>query len=184
MHAVMASRSSTAQKRPVPRLLYLLGLALIAVGGLLLLWPELDRTLLPVGALLLLLGVVMVGQHLIRQLHAEIHADVPMLEPGWRKPAHGAASFGEPPLAGALAPVPLVTPRAAQPVPESAWALERFDAMSAAQFETVCEALFAQGGFETRCQSHGAAGGVTLWLYSRHAQQGKDKPAAVAECKQ
>lgn len=56
--------------------------------------------------------------------------------------------------------------------------------MSPRQFEAVCEALLAQAGFETRCQSHGAAGGVTLWLYSRHAAQGKDSPVAVAQCKQ
>ncbi|HQS00969.1 MULTISPECIES: restriction endonuclease [unclassified Polaromonas] len=70
------------------------------------------------------------------------------------------------------------------PVAQPSWTPALFDQMSAQQFDAVCEALFAQGGFETRCQSHGAAGGVTLWLYSRHAQQGKNSPAAVAWCKQ
>jgi restriction system protein len=67
--------------------------------------------------------------------------------------------------------------------PPPAWGPAVLEAMSAAQFEAVCEALFAQAGFGTRCQSHGAAGGVTIWLHSRHAPQGKDSPVAVAQCK-
>ncbi|WP_370868866.1 restriction endonuclease [Polaromonas sp.] len=34
----------------------------------------------------------------------------------------------------------------------------------------MCEALFAQAGFETRSQSHGADGGVDIWLHSANAQ--------------
>jgi restriction system protein len=55
--------------------------------------------------------------------------------------------------------------------------------MSPQQFDAVCQTLFAQSGLETRVQSHGAAGGVTIWLHSRNAQQGKDSPVAVAVCK-
>jgi restriction system protein len=80
-------------------------------------------------------------------------------------------------------PAPTPTPTPA-PVVQPSWTPALFDQVSAQQFDAVCEALFAQGGFEIRGQSHGAAGGVTLWLYSRHAQQGKDSPAAVAWCKQ
>jgi len=43
----------------------------------------------------------------------------------------------------------------------------------------VCEALFAQAGFETRSQSHGADGGVDIWLHSRNAHG----PVAVVQCK-
>lgn len=71
-----------------------------------------------------------------------------------------------------------------QAAPAPLWGPDIFDTLSAPQFDAVCEALLAQAGFETRCQSHGAAGGVTLWLYSRHAQQGKDSLVAVAQCKQ
>ena len=35
------------------------------------------------------------------------------------------------------------------------------------------EALFAQAGFETRSLSHGADGGVDIWLYSRNQPDGK-----------
>ena len=49
------------------------------------------------------------------------------------------------------------------------------------RFEAVCEALFAQAGFETRSQSHGADGGVDIWLHSRnHANAA---PVAMVQCK-
>jgi len=54
-----------------------------------------------------------------------------------------------------------------------------FEAIEWRRFEAVCEKLFAQGGFETRAQSHGADGGVDIWLHSRHAEG----PAAIVQCK-
>jgi restriction system protein len=63
------------------------------------------------------------------------------------------------------------------------WTTEVFDYLTPQQFDAVCEALFAQSGLETRAQPHGGAGGVTLWLHSRNAQQGKNTPVAVALCK-
>lgn len=66
------------------------------------------------------------------------------------------------------------------PVPASnIWCPEVFDDIEWRRFEAVCEALFAQAGFETRAVSHGADGGVDLWLHSRNAQG----PAAVVRCK-
>lgn len=59
------------------------------------------------------------------------------------------------------------------------WGSEVFDVIEWRRFEAVCEALFSQAGFETRAQSHGADGGVDIWLYSRHTEG----PAAVAQCK-
>lgn len=43
----------------------------------------------------------------------------------------------------------------------------------------MCETLFAQAGFQTRSQSHGADGGVDIWLHSANAQG----PVAVVQCK-
>lgn len=63
--------------------------------------------------------------------------------------------------------------------PRDMWCPEVFDDIEWRRFEAVCEALFAQAGFETRPQSHGADGGVDLWLHSRNAQG----PAAVVRCK-
>jgi restriction system protein len=69
---------------------------------------------------------------------------------------------------------PVRTPRAA---PQ--WSPAVFAAIEWRRFEAVCETLFAQSGFETKSQSHGADGGVDIWLYSRNAQG----PVAVVQCK-
>jgi restriction system protein len=65
--------------------------------------------------------------------------------------------------------------------PEKAmvWSPDVFAAIEWRRFEAVVEALFAQAGFETRSQSHGADGGVDIWLYSRNAQG----PVSVVQCK-
>ena len=59
------------------------------------------------------------------------------------------------------------------------WSPEVFAAIEWRRFEAVCEALFAQAGFETRAQSHGPDGGVDIWLHSRNASG----PVAVVQCK-
>jgi restriction system protein len=96
-----------------------------------------------------------------------------------------------PPRRPPIQPTPPTPPKppmsaskvAAGPAPASTWTAELFDRMSPQQFDAFCLTLFAQSGLETRAQSHGAAGGVTIWLHSRNAQQGKDSPVAVAVCK-
>ena len=54
-----------------------------------------------------------------------------------------------------------------------------FAAIEWRRFEAVCEALFAQAGFTTKSQSHGADGGVDIWLFSKNA----DGPATIVQCK-
>lgn len=61
----------------------------------------------------------------------------------------------------------------------SVWSQAVFADIEWQRFEAVCEALFAQAGFETRAQSHGADGGVDIWLYSANAQG----PVSVVQCK-
>lgn len=61
----------------------------------------------------------------------------------------------------------------------SEWNPAVFAAIEWRRFEAVCEALFGQAGFETRSQTHGADGGVDIWLHSRHAVG----PVAVVQCK-
>ena len=61
----------------------------------------------------------------------------------------------------------------------SEWSPAVFAAIEWRRFEAVCEALFGQAGFETRSQTHGADGGVDIWLYSRHAEGA----VAVVQCK-
>lgn len=90
-------------------------------------------------------------------------------------------------------PVPLsrdsdgVLPRSAAPTyqnrtdsnPPQQWSAAVFDVIEWRRFEAVCEALFAQAGFETRTQSHGADGGVDIWLHSKNASG----PVSVVQCK-
>lgn len=64
-------------------------------------------------------------------------------------------------------------------IPETSWSPAVFSSIEWRRFEAVCEALFAQAGFETRSQSHGADGGVDIWLHSANAQG----PVAVVQCK-
>lgn len=54
-----------------------------------------------------------------------------------------------------------------------------FAAIEWRRFEAVCEKLFGQAGFETKSQSHGADGGVDIWLHSRNSEG----PIAVVHCK-
>ena len=61
----------------------------------------------------------------------------------------------------------------------TAWSAEVFADIEWRRFEAVCESLFAQAGFQTQSQSHGADGGVDIWLHSQHA----DGPVAVVQCK-
>lgn len=63
--------------------------------------------------------------------------------------------------------------------PQSSWSEAVFEAIEWRRFEAVCEGLFAQAGFQTKAQSHGADGGVDIWLYSQHAPG----PVSVVQCK-
>lgn len=69
-------------------------------------------------------------------------------------------------------------PEPERPAPERAWSAVVFDHIEWRRFEAVCEALFAQSGMRSESQSHGADGGVDIWLYSQHS----DKPVIV-QCK-
>jgi len=104
--------------------------------------------------------------------------------PGWAALVLGAALLGVHYLAKAKAtksnPEPqemAVTPNAHQP--ETTWTAAVFAAIEWRRFEAVCESLFGQAGFETKSQSHGADGGVDIWLHSRNAKG----PVAVVQCK-
>jgi restriction system protein len=76
----------------------------------------------------------------------------------------------------------MVAPAEAAPerrAPASQWSAQVFDDIEWRRFEALCAELFAQAGFEARTQSHGADGGVDIWLHSRHAEG----PAMVVQCK-
>lgn len=48
------------------------------------------------------------------------------------------------------------------------WSATVLAAIEWRRFEALCEAFFAQAGLATRSQSHGADGGVDIWLQSKH----------------
>ena len=82
-----------------------------------------------------------------------------------------------------LAPEPPATPSPAEPAAHERlthWSPEVFAAIEWRRFEAVVEQLFAQAGFETRSQPHGADGGVDVWLHSRHVG---GAPVGVVQCK-
>jgi restriction system protein len=68
-------------------------------------------------------------------------------------------------------------------LPAGHWSREVFELIEWRRFEAVVEALFAQAGFRTRSQSHGADGGVDIWLHSIHHADG-DAPVSIVQCKQ
>jgi len=62
----------------------------------------------------------------------------------------------------------------------SSWGPAVFRVIEWRRFEAVVEVLFQQAGMETRSQSHGADGGVDIWLYS--AQQ-PGTAVGLVQCK-
>ena len=62
----------------------------------------------------------------------------------------------------------------------TAWGPAVFDVIEWRRFEALIETLFAQAGFETKSQSHGADEGIDIWLYSR-SQPGP--PVSLVQCK-
>lgn len=101
------------------------------------------------------------------------------------KPSSAAIAPGKPRgRTDAQVPSASTPTRAAQdaetvPFKEARWGPNVFAAIEWRRFEAVVETLFKQAGFSTRSQSHGADGGVDIWLYSSNAQG----PVSVVQCK-
>jgi hypothetical protein len=209
----MAARPHPPPAQPASAyfLLFLIGLLALALGaGMLILSVE-QRDLRIPGAASLLLGVVVSGGYLTNKLFSGLYADPLAYEPPWarlgrgegppRLPAPGKPAappglpvaidklvdFPEPaiprrPAIPAIQPLPVSQPPA-RPVAADTWTAELLNGLSPHQFDAVCATLFAQSGLETRVQAHGPAGGVTIWLFSRNAQQDRNTPVAVAVCR-
>jgi len=203
----MAVRPSSPPARTASpsSFVFSIGLLLLAIGAGLLIMSFSQRDLRIPGAVGLLLGVVVTGGYLTSRLFSGMYADPLAYEPPWAKlgrgegpprlPAPGKMAappvtpvaieklIDFPPAAAPRRPPEPVRAAAASPAAPMAWSAELFDHLSPHQFDAVCEALFAQSGLETGVQAHGPAGGVTIWLYSRNALQGKKNPVAVAVCR-
>ena len=201
----VSSFRKPVKPRSTYRFGFLIGLLALALGAVLLVQSFKHRDLRPAGAAFLLLGVVLAGGYLTNSVLSGQYADPLAYEPPWSRLAKGEGPPRLPPPGKAAAPASTpfaidqlidfpvadaprrpdapVNKAVASPPVQPGWTAQVFDHISPQQFDAVCEALFAQSGLRTRAQSHGAAGGVTLWLHSSNAQQGKDSPVAVALCK-
>ncbi|MES2879255.1 MAG: restriction endonuclease [Pseudomonadota bacterium] len=130
------------------------------------------------GWLALAAGALMLGLHRISKAKLDAGSPLPSLTPQAPTPV-------EPHILRDIRPNLVSEPRE-RDVPvqqarqaETSWSPAVFAAIEWRRFEAVCEKLFGQAGFETKSQSHGADGGVDIWLYSRNATG----PAAVVQCK-
>ena len=92
--------------------------------------------------------------------------------------AKTVSSKAKPKRVGLLAATPEQTPTITSERSIS-WNKQVFADIEWRRFEAVCERLFAQSGFKTKSQSHGADGGVDVWMYSAHAEG----PVSIAQCK-
>lgn len=156
----------------------------------------------PAGALALAIGAAMlVVRGFIRQ-----RQKAPPLQPAYQQPrqrppnaamtdpvpapnppGQPMAPATSPSMPAASAPSEALAPitalpgisTTAGPFPATGWSDKVFAAIEWRRFEAVCEALFAQAGFQTRSQSHGADGGVDIWLHSRNSTG----PVSVVQCK-
>lgn len=164
------------------------GFAVCALGVVMLLMPffvgkspataAMTAGLRPIGWLAIAAGIALLGLHkFLKNKQSALASTEPAttVAPAVRNRRtfqHGTKPAT--PEVGKQAPVnPAVRERS------SRWSSAVFSDIEWRRFEAVCEKLFAQAGFETKSQSHGADGGVDIWLHSRNAEG----PVAVVQCK-
>ncbi|MGZ5182820.1 MAG: restriction endonuclease [Ramlibacter sp.] len=127
---------------------------------------------MPVGFVLVLGGLLWVIGHLLRA-DAQKKPALPAVEPEF---------FPNVPRPPGVRPLPQQSTASiadATRSPASSWSPQVFQDIEWKRFETLCAQLFAQAGFEAKTQSHGADGGVDIWLHSRNAAG----PVAIVQCK-
>lgn len=161
-----SKRQTRALRRTQEKALQLMLLgAGLAMAPLLLRGSPLGKALggmVPVGLVLLAIGGALLWWHRRQPLEGTAMPE-PRMHRGARPPAQ---------------PAPRET--TSPPARPTAWSKAVFHVIEWRRFEAVVEALFQQAGFVTQAQSHGADGGVDIWLYSRH-QPGR--PASLVQCK-
>jgi restriction system protein len=149
------------------------GVMLVAVVPLFLRGPlvALGPTLRPVGWLALAIGVALLALHyLIRRIGAPASVDTApkMTRPGRNAPSSASATakaVRQAPVFSTETPDLSSEPKRLR---EPQWSPSVLAAIEWRRFEALCEAFFAQAGLATRSQSHGADGGVDIWLQSKH----------------
>jgi restriction system protein len=162
-----------------------LGIALLLAPVLLTASPMLKPVAIGLrlpGWLAFISGFVLVGVHFASRRWAEKLSRFAFFSSGSRKRArHRTAAHSVDAAARSAGRSRSGTSKTAvRPhQPATRWSPAVFGAIEWRRFEAVCEALFAQAGFKTRTQSHGADGGVDIWLHSANAKG----PVAVVQCK-
>ena len=140
----------------------ILGVMFLVVAPLLMRTPitaMLATALRPAGWAALAIGVALLGLHYVLRRAAESSpVEQTLPERAAKAQATRAAAITAPQQV------------ASSPAPERAqqWSPAVLAAIEWRRFEALCEAFFAQAGLATRSQSHGADGGVDIWLQSKH----------------
>ena len=156
----------------------------------------LGPALRPAGWVALVVGAALLALHYVvrRAPRPAIIGDAP---------PSSATQIARPPAtpsavrqAAVLSPAGASTHGEAPPNPvrrqDTQWRPSVLAAIEWRRFEALCEAFYAQAGFTTRSQSHGADGGVDIWLQSRHMDQPRivqckhwlNKPVGVKEMRE
>ena len=184
----MTRSRSTKRKSRAPNSMQDMGLRLCALGVGMLIVPlffgaspmmsVVASGLRMPGWMALAAGVVLLGVHYVTRAKVARITPLPHLTPRAPTP-HERQALRD--IRNDIAATPREPFSPAPKVRETAtiWSPGVFAAIEWRRFEAVCEKLFAQAGFETKSQSHGADGGVDIWLHSRNA----DGPVAVVQCK-
>ena len=199
----MARRSGSGfRSRRQREKLFESGIGIAAIGLALLIAPRFFsnpvlRTVFAglgmTGWILLVAGISIIGiTRLLKRQSGSRPATPSFIAKPSRCPAAPAASSAPPaPSAGPIvadvvstgyraSAQPVSSAGDAPPQAPAAWSTTVFDVIKWRRFEAVCEWLFAQAGFETKTQSHGADGGIDIWLYSKNFPDG---PVSVVQCK-
>jgi len=138
------------------------GIVLLVVAPAFLTGPivgALGPALRPAGWVALAVGAVLLGLHyIVRRQTARVEIAPAAAHVPARRAPSSTTERREPALSTA--------PHVSQ---ESQWNPAVLHAIEWRRFEALCEALYAQAGFTTRSQSHGADGGVDIWLQSKHS---------------
>jgi restriction system protein len=141
----------------------------------------LAQALRPAGWLLLVAGALLLGIHFIlRRADTTRNTGVTQAEATLspRRPTRGLVDKVSKEPATDSVRVSSMTSRQSTHRPEASWSSAVLAAIEWRRFEALCEAFYAQSGLTTRSQSHGADGGVDIWLQSKHM----DAPRIV-QCK-
>jgi len=167
------------------------GWTVITVGVLLLVGPSFVKgsiistigpALRPAGWAALALGAVLLALHYFVARNTALPEgkraaqQLPIAKVPQPTPAPSGAARRDP----VFASTPSGSHSPSEPAPQHVqqWSPAALAAIEWRRFEALCEALYAQAGFATRSQSHGADGGIDIWLQSKHS----DVPRIV-QCK-